>query len=273
MYNDTNKYIFHVILMLVFILAFAQISYGSECSGSLELQNRSNVNDQDLTAYIDKIAQKTPLMQASTIGDIDFVQKSINLGNNIDLQDHNEMTALMYAVREGHIDIAKVLIDAGADVTIENWWGGTALIYAAQNGYFEIVQALIEAGDINVKHRTKWGGTALVYAAKAGYLHIARLLIATGADEPHQDTSRRRTDLMWAVLNGYTGTVEALIKAGVDVNRESKNGFKALDYAYHRDSNSTIRRLLKEAGATENGKNGRINTLTHALRKLRKRFM
>ena len=104
--------------MLGFVLTFAQISHGSPyCSEFLipesniffngeniifrgRIINKSNVNDVNKKIDNDDW-QRTPLMEASRIGDVDIVRKLIQFPTiKINIQDKGGNTALMYAVRD-----------------------------------------------------------------------------------------------------------------------------------------------------------------------------
>ncbi len=69
----------------------------------------------------------TPLMVASTIGDINIVKKLIDFGANINFQNSQGYTALMWASINKKTEIVKELISAGADMTLQNKEGKTAL--------------------------------------------------------------------------------------------------------------------------------------------------
>jgi len=65
--------------------------------------------------YKDK-SGNTPLIDAASKGDIEFVKSLLKKGANVNHKDHNNRTALYNAVRYGYQNIVKLLLDAGANV-------------------------------------------------------------------------------------------------------------------------------------------------------------
>jgi len=55
---------------------------------------------------------------------------------------------LLQAAEDGDLIEVEKLIEAGADVNLQDEWGNTALSEAAINGYTEIVEILKNAGAV-----------------------------------------------------------------------------------------------------------------------------
>lgn len=82
--------------------------------------------------------------------------------------------------REGHHDIIEKLIELGADVNIEDNKGETALFYAAREGKIQAVASMI-ARKANVNKQDKKKQTALQMAKKMNRQDVMKLLIENGA--------------------------------------------------------------------------------------------
>lgn len=135
-------------------------------------------------------ASKSPLIQASSKGDYQVVQKLVQSGVNINEPDSNGDTPLMNAIRDGKAEIAKYLIESGADIKAKNKKGYDALLYAVDAvdyGQFEIVKSLINKG-ANIESKDLSVRTPLVIAALNVTVYglpnadVIKLLIESGAD-------------------------------------------------------------------------------------------
>lgn len=134
----------------------------------------------------------------ATIGNVDEVNRAIEIGIEVDEIGARGNTALMAAAYHGHRSIVNILLAAGSDPHLLSDDDGlgvagmTALILAAGSFFASkrqhIVQLLI-AGGADVNQRGVGGKTAIFYAALAGsgYTECVETLIAAGADLDLQD--------------------------------------------------------------------------------------
>lgn len=99
--------------------------------------------------------------------------------NNLGLKDGN--TQLINAAFYNSKELAKKALELGADVNIQNHCGNSALIEAASHGHNEIVQLLIKAG-ASLEIRNNNGDNALMAAIKANQESTIMLLIEAGSD-------------------------------------------------------------------------------------------
>ncbi|KAJ6002935.1 hypothetical protein N7451_005482 [Penicillium sp. IBT 35674x] len=89
---------------------------------------------------------RTPLMQATQLGNVGFVDVLCSHGANVNATDDDGMTAVFFAVKQGSVELVKYLIDHGADV---NWTCHnclTPLLLASQQRLTAIAEVLITHG-------------------------------------------------------------------------------------------------------------------------------
>jgi ankyrin repeat protein len=137
-------------------------------------------------------------IEMATIGNIDEVNRAIDIGIEVDELGAKGHTALMAAAYHGHRSIVNILLSAGADphlLSDDNGLGTagmTALMFAAGSFFASNRQQIVQlaiAGGADVNQRGAGGRTAIFYAALAGsgYTDCVETLIAAGADLEIQD--------------------------------------------------------------------------------------
>ena len=129
----------------------------------------------------------TYLIAAAYLGELEIVEKLIELGADKEAKTAEGFTALMSAVQSGKLEIVKKLIELGADKEVKTAEGITALMYAVFNGKLEVVEKLIELG-ADKEAKTAIGFTSLMIAAYLGELEIVKKLIELGADKDAQNS-------------------------------------------------------------------------------------
>ncbi|CAL1267890.1 unnamed protein product [Larinioides sclopetarius] len=111
----------------------------------------------------------TPLMWASSYGQLATVQKLLNCGASLSAIGDSGENALILACSAGHSAIVKELINNGASLDYKDQDGNTALMYAVYNNHAGCVQELLNGGadmtvinealesayDIAIKKRSK----------------------------------------------------------------------------------------------------------------------
>jgi len=126
-------------------------------------------------------------------GDLAAVEKFLDEGGNVNLQDEPGMTPLHHAVNDdrkgSHLEMIKLLINRRANVKAIDDTHHTPLHWASNK---ETAELLIDAGaDVNAK--TKRTGETPLFSAAHGaaqeasksfemYLDLTKLLLAKGAD-------------------------------------------------------------------------------------------
>lgn len=158
------------------------------------------------------------LMDASSRGDIDLVNRLIDDGTDVNVKNNGGETPLLFASEKGRLDVMKALVRAGADVNVKNGDGNTPLLllgnketYEAEDEILDVTTILIKAGaDVNA--RNKLGSTA-VMEATYGLTTVLRVLIEAGADVNATGNSGH-TPLSLAKLWERADSTKILIEAG-----------------------------------------------------------
>ena len=167
-------------------------------------------------------------IEMATIGNVDEVNRAIEIGVEIDEIGAKGHTALMAAAYYGHRSLVNALLAAGADPNLLSDDDGLAT-----------------------------GMTALMLAAGSFFAsnrqHIVKLLIAGGADV-NQRGAGGKTAIFQAALAGagYTDCVEVLIAAGANLDVQDDRGHTVLSSVAAAE-NYPMFNLLMQAGASTTG--------------------
>ncbi|MCL2312573.1 MAG: ankyrin repeat domain-containing protein, partial [Firmicutes bacterium] len=232
----------------------------AEQHNRVEIQNKlkeyvgnREKNTKKLVELLDKY--KT-LKEEEILTEIEGLLKEIV---DINLKNKERMTLLTYAAMYNHIKVTKLLLNSGADINLtEGNDDYTPLIVAANYGQEKIVDILIKVPGIELNKVTKHKETALTLAVMRRKNKIVEILMQANGIDPNVLCSRSDGDtvLVHAIKHGQKEIVKILLKyreaTKLDLNKISKNGYTALDWAY-RGNNITDReeiiKLLEEAGA------------------------
>jgi len=223
----------------------------------LDFLRSANIPPQEIikleaTITIKEEVKVKAFMQAAREGRLPVLEKLLNDGIDVNVQDADGDTALIQASWDGNPATVKFLLDKGADVNAENNNGYTALIWASFYGRTEVVKLLLDKGaDINAKD--KYGYTALIWASRNGHTEIVKVLLNAGADINAKNNDGE-TALIQASWDGNSATVKFLLDKGADVNVKSKYGNTAFMKA-SQNGRTEIVKVLLNAGADINAKN------------------
>ncbi|MDQ7994395.1 MAG: ankyrin repeat domain-containing protein [Luteibacter sp.] len=174
------------------------------------------------------------LPAAAAAGDIQAVDRLLELGFAVDTRDAQGATALLRAAGAGRRDVAEHLIEAGADPTLAAASGITPLAAAVNARRDTIVEALLARG-VAADQRLPGDTTALMIAAALGYPEIAEMLLAAGADARAED-AHGHTALHAAAQYCFGSSdslrarrlLDTVIGKGADVNKADKDGVTPL---------------------------------------------
>jgi len=174
----------------------------------------------------------------------------IEAGKKVNIKNYFK-NLLLYALYQRelydkYILLVNKLIDAGVDVDIQDRTGYSPLYLASTYGYDGLVEKLIDAG-ANVDIQKKGGSTPLHIASLKGFNEIVQKLINAGADVNIED-SKGRTALHFASREGLNEIVQKLINAGANVDIQNRKGMTPLHYAYYKGFNEIVKTLIDARG-------------------------
>lgn len=146
--------------------------------------------------------QPADLPAAAIAGDLDAVQRLLELGLPVDAADVQGCTALLRAAGGGYAEIVGRLIESGADKQLSARTGATPLSAAISMRHGTVVEQLLRAG-ADCDQPLPGGVTPLMLAAALGLPEIAGRLLAQGAD-PDRVDEQGLTALHCAALHAFT---------------------------------------------------------------------
>ncbi|XP_065842116.1 ankyrin repeat and EF-hand domain-containing protein 1-like [Oscarella lobularis] len=114
-------------------------------------------------------------------GDVDSFHLAIRRGTSIDIRDRYNKTPLMVASALGQVEFIRTLLAKEADVHAVDNFQWTALHHACHAGQPKSVIALIE-GKANINAQSANGGTPLMRAIESSQTEIVKILLDKGAN-------------------------------------------------------------------------------------------
>jgi ankyrin repeat protein len=268
------------IFLTSFFLILVCIPFNST-SQNINTTNANKIEASDTAGYIPEWfsgGKEYNLMIASSIGNVQEIERLITKGANINsytaegatplifavsnrqtravkalLKYHPKLdefttnweTALMVAVKNNYDTIAEDLIRAGAEVDFADNNGASPLHYASLNGYTGMVDLLLYY-DATIDAKCDDGFTALHTSIWAGFPEIADLLIRNKANIEEKDNDGD-TPFMLAAAFGDTLMMEIMYKSGVDIYARNNYNYNALNLAIAYDHIDAVKYLLKKS--------------------------
>jgi ankyrin repeat protein/predicted aspartyl protease len=188
----------------------------------------------------------TSLMRAAKLDQIDYLQRFLGAGVDVNAQNGKGETALYYTALGGNPEATQHLIAAGADVNLVSRESATPLMIAAMYDAPEVVAMLLEA-DAELEALDMYGRTALVIAAERGNTRVVDALLEAGAKVDVVSRSSGSA-LNAAAFNGHHEIVESLLEAGADPQaRHAPDGTPLLFVAALGGSVEVVAALLDHA--------------------------
>lgn len=126
------------------------------------------------------ISGPTPLMWASSYGQLEVVKILIENGADVNMKDGANWTALTCSAKKGYDSVVKFLLEHGAETDNKESPGYTALSLASIHGYEKTVEVLLQY-KANVNIPDNEGRTALDKAVERNHKRIIELLKEHGA--------------------------------------------------------------------------------------------
>ncbi|HAV94135.1 MAG: hypothetical protein CMF52_04430 [Legionellales bacterium] len=127
----------------------------------------------DRNGCIDVLMRKTimphEMIRACKNGQIDYLNRMIQDGNDLNSTEYGEHTPLTAACAAGQEQIVSRLIEAGADVNMFNARGRQPIVEACLNGHGGVIKILASAGvDLNQRAVVRYNTVIVQYLVKAG---------------------------------------------------------------------------------------------------------
>ena len=158
---------------------------------------------------------------------------------------------LLVAAQDGDIERIDRCMDLGADVNARDPHGQTPLMYASTRRYTRCVERLVHTWAADVNAESVEGAdivSALMYAAEKGHHQCMDILIQAGADV---NAGVNCKPLMMATVAFQYESMRKLIHAGADVNTTNNSGMTALLLACKRSLPCCVKLLIQQ-GANVN---------------------
>jgi len=146
--------------------------------------------------------QPLDLPAAAIAGDLEAVQRLLDLGLPVDASDLQGCTALLRAAGGGYTAIVNRLLESGADMMVSARTGATPLSAAISMRHAPVVEQLLQAG-ADPNQALPGGVTPLMLAAALGLPEIAGRLLTQGAVVDTVD-EQGLTALHCAALHAFT---------------------------------------------------------------------
>jgi len=191
---------------------------------------------------------------ASLKGELDVVQRMLDLGADIEARNAKGHTALFAACRHGHVHVANFLLDRHANIEARNIQDATPLFIAATMNQVAIIELLCNRhADINVLNNDNT--SALFIACHFANIEATRVLLARGANVdlgdppileacilPHEDDQAEMDmSTLWA---RRLQVVRILADHNANLNVVNANGWTALMFAIRYNQAAIVELLL-----------------------------
>jgi ankyrin repeat protein len=159
------------------------------------------------------------------------LERDIEKGQNINVQDEDGSTALINSVIHGNLENVRLLLKHGANVHMKDEDGGTALLNIAifeKEDDEKILKLLLSKG-ANINAKDKDGETALHYATYYGHMSHIKMLLKHGAKTNISDNDAELA--FFEVCNisrieKAKRVVDLFVSHGFNVNRRDNEGDK-----------------------------------------------
>lgn len=173
---------------------------------------------------------------AAERGHAALIQPLVQMGADIEADDHNANAPLHTAASFGHAAVVDALADAGAKLEVLDVGDRTPMMRACLSGRFDAAQHLLKWGS-NPNASDRFDKTPLHYALRNvqddGEMvlsnRLVELLLASGADVNARDV-HLRTPLHRAAACHSIAVLHRLLDAGADLEAADSNGNTPLFY-------------------------------------------
>eukprot|EP01118_Nematostelium_gracile_P000052 TRINITY_DN1004_c0_g1_i1.p1 TRINITY_DN1004_c0_g1~~TRINITY_DN1004_c0_g1_i1.p1 ORF type:complete len:290 (-),score=60.77 TRINITY_DN1004_c0_g1_i1:147-1016(-) len=149
--------------------------------------------------------------------------------DDLNVRDENGNTPLMWAVFNENENMIQRLIEQGAAVNMQNYVGETALYLAAARGLDRICTFLLQSGS-NSNFSNLDGITPLHIASANENYGVVKILVQHGAYVNSKD-EEGDTPLHYAIREGKKRMVQLLVQLGADFGIKNDDDESSIDLA------------------------------------------
>lgn len=164
--------------------------------------------------------------------------------NTVNSQDPMGSTLLHTAAKDGDVESVEKLLESGASIYLEDLYGHLPIHVASSNGHAKIIQLLLNK-DCDVDRMSATKLSPLHCAAQKGREEVVKLLLQRGASLNVQN-SYGHTPLMLAVSEDQADVVRLLVDAGADLFVRDKSTLSVFHLAISKGSPRCLQILLEK---------------------------
>lgn len=231
-----------------------------------------------VSLFLEDSSGNTPLHLAVKSKNIQMIELLMRHETPLNSENKKGHTPLMLAIDRGaEVLVIQTLLTGGANIHhVSSRMGTTPAHLAAEQARPDVLSLLIARG-VNLAAADKQGDTPLHLAAESGDMQSVGLLITAGAN-PIARNKNQETPLFMAAQNGDVGCVRLLleqpaVRKTINASVSMKDGYMPLHAAIENGFEKTAM-LLMDAGADINKPDHEnVTPLHHAVQQKNKRLV
>ncbi|HET9643326.1 MAG TPA: ankyrin repeat domain-containing protein [Burkholderiaceae bacterium] len=185
----------------------------------------------------------TILHYAAAGGNPDVIELLKHSPGSIDEPDDIGSTALMIAALHGKLKAVHKLLELGAWMNSADAEGKNCSHYAAAGGNPDVIKMMLDRSPGSADERDHNDDTPLMIAAYAANLDAVRTLLERGA-RPHLGNIEGKTSLHFAAEGGNPEIIQLLMTSRVDIDEPTNDGCTPLMMAACAGRADAVRTLL-----------------------------
>ena len=199
-------------------------------------------------------AGTSPFLEACRFGPTDIIMLLLDYSPDVNVRhpDHRDDTPLHWAARRGFLEFAQKLLELGAEVNLFNSHDYSPLLLASQYGHSGVVRLLL---DYNahwyVNAHDENGDTSLHKSVGHGHFEVVRMLLAYGAgvNTPNNlgFTPLHRAARYWTPSTQALDIVRLLLNYDADVQARNSSGKTPSEEAFDEGHHEIVQLLSHHA--------------------------
>ncbi|PIE90043.1 MAG: hypothetical protein CR997_07920 [Acidobacteria bacterium] len=169
---------------------------------------------------------------AAKKGDLELVTTLFENGVDIDAKNPNTgYTPVLLATLRGHRECVQKLLELGADINVQDSRGNSLLHISISRNNEEITRLLLDK-KIDIGLKDDRGNAPIHKAILVGNRRISKMLLAYPSTL-NQRGNLERTPLILATVQQRAYLINLLLNKGADIDAKDEMGNTAWDYADH----------------------------------------